>query len=423
MRSPADGAAPALSIAVRGVPLPALGAAPGLDTLRAQAASRVGVLGADFPGTRFDVVVDEGDPVAPGGVLLRDRRHPDIAFTAAIGGTVSRVQRGARRSLQWIAIRGDDAPAADELKVPERPGPGDIRRLMLESGLWTAIRTRPYGYLPLPDASPDAVFVAALDTRPLAPDPAQVIARQPGWFAAGLDALAIMAQCTVYCCVAPGQPAPAATDSRVRPVTVSGGHPACLPGVSIHHLCPVGGGGRTAWEITCQDVMSLGRLLREGIPWRERVVSVGGPGVASPCLVEVAQGAAVADVVAGMTIDPAATLVTGAATHGRLAAGPGAFLGQRQFQITALPPGAGADDDTIAPLLPTTDLDRLSPPGILAAPMLRALLVGDAERARALGALELVEEDLAALSAASSAGADYGALLRIMLDRISREGG
>jgi Na+-transporting NADH:ubiquinone oxidoreductase subunit A len=73
-------------------------------------------------------------------------------------------------------------------------------------------------------------------------------------------------------------------------------------------------------------------------------------------------------------------------------------------------------------MLPLAELERAAPPGILVAPLLRALLVGDIERASELGALELVEEDLALLSYLCSSGNNYGKLLRDVLDQLYREG-
>ena len=72
--------------------------------------------------------------------------------------------------------------------------------------------------------------------------------------------------------------------------------------------------------------------------------------------------------------------------------------------------------EMIDALIPITDLDSATPPGILAVPLLRALLVGDVERARDLGALELVEEDLSLLSYTCASKTDYGPLLRNMLE-------
>jgi Na+-transporting NADH:ubiquinone oxidoreductase subunit A len=49
---------------------------------------------------------------------------------------------------------------------------------------------------------------------------------------------------------------------------------------------------------------------------------------------------------------------------------------------------------------------------------MRALQIGDAERARELGALELLEDDLAPLSRACVSRSDYGILLRRVLDQL-----
>jgi Na+-transporting NADH:ubiquinone oxidoreductase subunit NqrA len=49
---------------------------------------------------------------------------------------------------------------------------------------------------------------------------------------------------------------------------------------------------------------------------------------------------------------------------------------------------------------------------------MRALQLGDAERARELGALELVEEDVMPLSRACVSHSDYAILLRDVLDQL-----
>ncbi|MDH3639174.1 MAG: NADH:ubiquinone reductase (Na(+)-transporting) subunit A, partial [Gammaproteobacteria bacterium] len=72
-------------------------------------------------------------------------------------------------------------------------------------------------------------------------------------------------------------------------------------------------------------------------------------------------------------------------------------------------------------LIPTGDYEAVAPPGVLPVPLLRALLVGDAERARELGALELVEEDLSLLSFICPSKTDYGPLLRHVLDELQKE--
>ena len=53
-------------------------------------------------------------------------------------------------------------------------------RLLIDSGLWPALRRRPFGGTPRLDGVPDALFVTATDTNPLAPRPDLVIAWTSG---------------------------------------------------------------------------------------------------------------------------------------------------------------------------------------------------------------------------------------------------
>ncbi|MGJ8868734.1 NADH:ubiquinone reductase (Na(+)-transporting) subunit A, partial [Salmonella enterica subsp. enterica serovar Kentucky] len=51
-----------------------------------------------------------------------------------------------------------------------------VEQRLLDSGLWTALRTRPFSRIPVPGSRPAAIFVTAIDTNPLAADPSPVIA-------------------------------------------------------------------------------------------------------------------------------------------------------------------------------------------------------------------------------------------------------
>jgi len=61
------------------------------------------------------------------------------------------------------------------------------------------------------------------------------------------------------------------------------------------------------------------------------------------------------------------------------------------------------------------------PLDILPTHLLRALAMGDVERAEALGALELDEEDLALCTYACPGKNDYGPMLRAALERLEKE--
>ena len=74
-----------------------------------------------------------------------------------------------------------------------------------------------------------------------------------------------------------------------------------------------------------------------------------------------------------------------------------------------------------APLVPTAALERALAFDVPVVPFLRALSVGDAETASRLGCLEMLEEDLSAVSLACTSGADYRRMLRHVLDELAED--
>src|SRR5690606_3325 len=155
-----------------------------------------------------------------------------------------------------IGIDGDEAEDFSGMA-------GDVRALLLASGLWPSLLTRPFGRIADPDASPDAIFVTAIDTNPLAADPAVAIDIGGDAFSRGVEALLALTAGPVFVCHDAGPSPVSTTDSRVRPVAFSGPHPAGLAGTHIHLLAPVAN-RRTVWSIGYQDVIAIGRLLATG---------------------------------------------------------------------------------------------------------------------------------------------------------------
>ena len=76
-------------------------------------------------------------------------------------------------------------------KEPAGLSRDEIKALLVESGLWTAFRTRPFSKVPNPGTAPKAIFVTAMDTNPLAPS-APIVMR--GNEVARLDSLKHISQ-------------------------------------------------------------------------------------------------------------------------------------------------------------------------------------------------------------------------------------
>jgi len=388
----------------------------------------VALLGRDYPGTRFEIMVSEGEAVTAGQAVMRERKRPQILFTSPAAGTVKAINRGPKRSLVSLCIQRGNSGHPASFDMPSSLDGQSLRTLLLQSGLWTMLRTRPFGHIPSSGDTPSALFLTAIDTRPLAPDPATVISIYRREFTLAVNAVKHLCDGPIYLCKSVHDDS--LLDSEITntqdiiEAEFSGAHPAGLPSTHIHALHPVSPDGGQVWQMDYQDLISLGHLLDTGTPWYERVISVAGSAINTPRLLTVPLGGATDDILKDALTSTTASVISGSALDGRPVSGSSAFLGQKSLQITATTPGEcwmDGDPPQYAPLVPTCDLDQYAPPGILATPFLRALLVGDIDLVRDLGGLELVEEDMAMLSALSSTRADFRPLLREMLDQMYQE--
>ncbi len=424
------------------------------------AVNTVAVLPGDYPGYKPVLLVEEGERVELGQPLLEDRNDARIRLPSLGSGTVSAVHRGPRRALRSIVVtlEGDAErtfPSAGEgeLAAMKRE---DVQQRLLESGLWVALRTRPYGHIASPDATPRAVFVTAIDTNPLAVDPRITIAEHQEDFRIGVLALSRLLDGNVYVCCAPGPDLPLPDDPRVVAAEFSGPHPAGLPGTHIHFIAPVTA-TRSVWYLGYQGVIGIGHLFRTGRIRTERIISLAGPAVLDPRLLRTRAGASTEDLIRGQINESCnCRIVSGSVLSGRAAAGWGDYLGRYHNQITVLReghdreflgwlmPGAkkySASRAYLSSLLrhgtfpltttangspramvPIGAFERVMPMDLLPTQLLRAIAVGDTDAAQQLGGLELEEEDLALCSFVCASKYDYGPLLRQVLTRIEKEG-
>jgi Na+-transporting NADH:ubiquinone oxidoreductase subunit A len=250
----------------RGLDLPIAGA-PEQVVQDGPLISQVAVIGSDYPGMKPTMAVREGDSVTRGQVLFSDKKNEGVVFTAPAAGTVVAINRGERRVFQSLVIDvdGDKAEkfksySAAKLAALDR---AEVVDNLVNSGQWVALRTRPYSKVPAIDSAPASIFVTAMDTNPLAADPAVVIAQRSEDFLNGLTLLTRLTQGPVNLCVAPDVDVPGDEVDGVRVVGFSGPHPAGLAGTHIHHLDPVSA-AKTVWTIGYQDVIAMGVLFTTG---------------------------------------------------------------------------------------------------------------------------------------------------------------
>jgi len=383
--------------------------------------SAIGLSGLDYPGLRAEFLVETGQSVAAGEALLRDRLRPMIKVTAPVSGTVTALARRDPSTASFFVglaaqPAGPSSPIAVDVPQVWRRG-AVVRDALLGSGLWTALSERPFGQVPDPHGTPDAIIVSAMAADELAPDPRAVIAGRQADFDAGIEALGLLTDGPVYVCQAPG------TALAPDAVTFDGRYPAGLPGTHAHHLCPVGNGKRV-WIANYQDVMAMGHLLAMGRLATDRVIALAGPGVAAPGLLRVPIGADIEELTRGRLNDGSHRILSGPALSGREAQ----YLARSHLQVSVLPARRPAGRwkllsraRRVGPIIPVAAHQAAFPFDLPVVPLLRALAVGDSETAKALGCLELLEEDVAVLSHLCPSGNDYAPLLRAVLDELRRD--
>ncbi|MBO2650723.1 Na(+)-translocating NADH-quinone reductase subunit A [Shewanella algae] len=418
------------------------------------AIKHVATLGEEYIGLRPTMKIKVGDKVQKGQVIFEDKKNPGVKYTALASGTILEINRGAKRVLQSVVIEieGDEAVsfAKYDVQALDTLEPQQVRDNLIESGMWTALRTRPFSKVPAVDATAAAIFVTAMDTQPLAGDPQVVIAEHKDDFVNGLKVLARLTD-KVFVCKAPGADIPA---GNAQVEEFAGPHPAGLPGTHIHFLMPASA-RRSVWYLGYQDVIAIGQLFTTGELNNQRVVAITGPKAKNPRLVRTLLGASTQ----ALTQDEAdgqVRVISGSVLNGRTATGPHAYMGRYFQQLTLIEEGTekeffgwvmpGADKFSITraflghlspsrlfnmtsstggserAMVPIGNYERVMPLDILPTMLLRDLISGDTDGAVALGALELDEEDLALCTFVCPGKYDYGSYLRDCLETVEREG-
>lgn len=442
----------------KGLNLPIAGSPQ--QTIEASRPARsVALVGYDYPGLKPTMEVAVGDKVVAGQRLFTDKKNPGVIFTAPASGTVSVINRGAKRFFQSLVIDVEEGEGKQfNSYTPEQLkglGRAEIVEQLVESGEWTGIRTRPFNKIPAPSTEPVAVFITAIDTRPLCADPQIIIQEQPAAFNAGVDLLAALTSGKVFVCQAAGAKLPMSQNARVQYEEFSGPHPAGLVGTHIHFLAPVNE-NKTVWHVGYQDVIAIGHLFLTGVLFTERVIALSGPGVSQPRLLRTRRGVSLDEITAGELNPGKQRVISGSVLDGRTAGATSAFLGRYHAQVSALEEGTqrqfmgyltpGMDKFTLTKLygaallgvknlmfttstggsqramVPMGTFEQVMPLDILPTQLLRALLVKDIETAIQLGCLELDEEDLALCTFACPGKYEYGPYLREILTLIEAEG-
>lgn len=445
----------------RGLNLPISGA-PEQRLGDAQPIRSVALLGCDYIGMKPTMLVRQGDRVKLGQALFSDKKNPEVSYTSPGCGVVSSINRGLQRRLLSVVIELDGSEQV-ELNSYTADEIGSLSRQaivvdLLKSGLWTALRTRPFSKVPNPEIEPQALFINAMDTNPLAANPAVVMDAQLEDFVTGVNILSSLPLANTYVCVdrkVDRQLQGQRFADKVQLQEFRGPHPSGLSGTHIHYLEPAGM-SKQMWSINYQDVIAIGKLFSSGQLSVERTISLAGPQVSEPRLIRTRIGANLDELCSGELEPHESRIVSGSVLGGRTAEEAECYLGRYHLQVSVLREGrerplfgylspgrnrhsvmgiyisgiykdkryamSTSTQGSPRAMVPIGAYEKVMPLDILPTQLLRALIVGDIESAQNLGALELDEEDLALCSYVCPGKYEYGPILRENLTLLEKEG-
>ena len=419
----------------------------------------VAVIGPDFIGMKPTLFVKEGEHVITGQALFECKKNPGVIFTSPASGKVKAITRGPKRSFQTLEIdvRGNQHKDFKSFlkKDMSHYSENEIRSLLIESGMWTTIRKRPYDKTPCIEDDPYAIFVSLIDSNPLAVSPGIVIKEKYDWFLYGMRVISQLTKGTVHLChdkYSYNLP----EIKNLKKTEFQGVHPAGNVGTHINFLQPIHP-KISIWHIGYQDIIAIGHLFKTGRLHTERWIALGGPRARNPRILKTHIGAHLDELLVNEIKEPKSTrIISGSILNGRIKKAPFEFLGSFHNQISCLEedkkrhflgwhsPGFNrfsqkriylsklrrkylfdlgtSNHGSLRAMVPTGSFEEVNPLDILPTQLLRALVTEDTDLAQDLGCLDLAEEDLALYTFVSPGKVDFAPILRRNLNKIEKEG-
>ncbi len=413
-------------------------------------ATEVALVPDTFLGLKPKVVVKEGDAVVAGDALFVDKLHPEVKFVSPTSGTVSLVERGDRRKLLSVRVKADGKNAAREFDTK-----GDVKALLLESGLFGFFRSRPYDVAANPDEQPKAIFVSAFNSMPLSQDFEVALKGNEKAFQAGITALSKIAH--VHLGVSVSQSSPALTAAKDCEVTVfDGPAPAGNVGVQINHISPINK-GEVVWTLGAEEVIFVGRLMLTGKVDLTRTIALAGSQVKAPQYYTALVGTPLSAIIDGKLLSQDDIRIINGNVMTGTKTSASDFLAAHATEVNVIPEGAHADEflGWIMPrfstfsthrsyfswlmgkkkeydldarvkggerhMIMSGEYDRVFPMDIYAGYLVKAILTGDIDRQEALGIYEVAPEDFAIAEFVDSSKLELQRIVREGLDILRKE--
>ena len=405
---------------------------------------------SDFLGLIPKLLVKVGDKVKAGTPLFFDKYQPEVQYVSPVSGEVEAVNRGERRRILEVVIKADQEDLSEDFLIgdPQDLSSEAIKAELLKSGLWPAIKMRPYGIVARPADQPKAIFISCFDSSPLAPDYDFIFDEESNAWRTGINAITKLTSGKVHLGLSVKKENKIFSETKgVEIQYFDGPHPAGNVGIQIHAISPINK-GEIIWTLQPIEVIMIGRLFLTGKYDASRIIALVGSEVKKPVYIRFWLGGSLSGLLNGRIAKGNTRIISGNVLTGTTAVKDG-FLGFYDTMVSVIPdgnyyemfgwalPGFGKYSPSrtffswLAPkkkkyildsnthgeeraFVLSDEYDKVLPMDILPVYLLKAILANDIDAMEQLGIYEVIEEDFALC--------EYICTSKIMVQSIIRKG-
>jgi Na+-transporting NADH:ubiquinone oxidoreductase subunit A len=235
---------------------------------------------SDFNYIKPKVLVKEGDKVQKGTALICDKKNQEVVFVSPASGVVEKINRGDRNLLLHVIIKKENDESVDFGALSSETISGmssdDLKKALMQRGLWPYIRRRPYNKIALITDEPKCIFINAMDSSPLSADPEFYLKDRVEDFKTGVAALSKLCP-TIHICSDADNGSSIFSAAGAQDHQFAGKHPKGNLSVHIENIEPVVNNEKVVWSLRAQDVVAMGKSLSTGHFDAERVMAWVGP--------------------------------------------------------------------------------------------------------------------------------------------------
>tara|TARA_B100000927_G_scaffold288876_1_gene284350 strand:+ start:714 stop:2045 length:1332 start_codon:yes stop_codon:yes gene_type:complete len=293
----------------------------------------------DFHGIFPKLVIKENDSVKAGDILFYDKNSEKVKFVSPVSGKIKEILRGDRRKVLEIKIKAEKDISYKKIKKLKSENPSEIIDYLLENGLWTYIKQRPYDIIADPESNPKEIFISGFDSSPLSANYDFITKDQKENIVEAINLLSRLTKGSINISLRKESNSFLRELNGVIIHNVSGPHPAGNLSTIINRVSPINKGD-IVWTLNLPDLAIIGNTILNGKFSPERVVALVGSSFLEPKYIKLLSGSNISNL---MSLNNDNTRIISGNVLTGTKIDPKGHLRHYSNEITAIPEGNDYD--------------------------------------------------------------------------------